>query len=66
MKGIRLAYVLFGAVPDLMPYFESVEYRERIVLLLFGGDGLSTSTGFGVTALSKTWNASSSLRCKEK
>ena len=46
---------------DLMPYFASVEYRERMVLDLLGGVGRSVSAG--LTASSKTWNASSSLRC---
>lgn len=45
----------------LMPYFASVEYTERVVWILFGGEG-RLRVSVDPTALSKTWKASSSLR----
>lgn len=46
---------------DLIPYFASVEYSERAVWVLFGGDGRSTLSK-DASASSRLWNASSSLR----
>lgn len=46
---------------DLMPYFASVEYNERIVCVLFGGEG-RWRVPVEPTASSNIWKASSSLR----
>jgi hypothetical protein len=46
---------------DLMPYFASVEYNERIACAFLGGEG-RWRVSVEPTASSNTWKASSSLR----
>jgi len=38
---------------DLIPYFANVEYKDFIVLLRFGGGGLSELVSLMLTALSR-------------